>query len=482
MDRHVRRVLSALVLACALAPPGASAHAGGAPADKDLGAAVRACAAAVKDARVGIVVLDVDSNKVLAQTNEHELLNPASNAKLYTAAAALAILRGEHRFETSLSGKAKGDAVQGPIVLRGHGDPSLRTEDLHAMAVELVARGVRKIEGDVLVDQAFWDEQTTPPAFDQKPSEWSAFRAPISAVAVNENTITLTVRPGEPGGPARAWFDPPGFVDVEGAVKTAGSGADSVILKLFPNGGRLGAHLAGAIGEDAKFVRFTRRVDDPRLLPGYVLRAELDQLGVKVGGDVKLGTSSKATTLVRHVSQPLSALLFELGKQSDNFYAEMIFKSIAAEAKGRPGKSQDAADMVQRWVESIGASDNGLVIKNGSGLYDANRVTAHSVTQLLRHAWRSADLQPDFVAQLAVGGADGTLRKRLRAGEHRRIVRAKTGTLDDVAALSGYVLGPPGKGPIAFAIIFNGVGGHVSDARAAADKLVQRIVAAHWAE
>src|SRR5207245_1373220 len=105
----------------------------------------------------------------------------------------------------------------------------------------------------------------------------------------------------------------------------------------------------------------------------------------------------------------------------------------------------------------------GVVIKNGSGLFDANRVTAHSAAMLLRYVWRDTAIQPEFLAQLAVGGVDGTLHKRFRMDTTRRRVRAKTGTLDDVIALSGYVLGPPGKGPIAFSIFFNKVAGHVRE-------------------
>jgi D-alanyl-D-alanine carboxypeptidase/D-alanyl-D-alanine-endopeptidase (penicillin-binding protein 4) len=87
------------------------------------------------------------------------------------------------------------------------------------------AHGIRKVDGDILVDQRYFDDQTTPPAFEQQPNEWAAFRAPVSAVALNGNTITLSIRPTTAGQPATAWFDPPGFVDSEGSVKTAWTGA-----------------------------------------------------------------------------------------------------------------------------------------------------------------------------------------------------------------------------------------------------------------
>jgi D-alanyl-D-alanine carboxypeptidase/D-alanyl-D-alanine-endopeptidase (penicillin-binding protein 4) len=437
---------------------------------------VRTFVANVKEATVGVAILDVDSGRYLAVQNEHLPLNPASNAKLYTAGAALALLHGDHRYETSLSGTVKGSAASS-VVLRGHGDPSLGSEDLWAMVQDLRAHGVRRIEGDILVDQRFHDEQTTPPAFDQQPNEWAAFRAPVSALAVNENTVTLFVRPTQPDENANAWFDPPGFVDVDGNVKTGDEGADSVVLALTPNGKRLSAKLSGTVGSDARLVRYTRRVDDPTLLAGYVIKSLLDRADVKVMGEVKPG-HAKGTPITKHESSPLSQLLYAVGKSSDNFYAEMIFKSLGGEIKARPAKSADGAELVTKWVQKIGAMDAGMVIKNGSGLFDANRVTAASVVQLLRACYKDPSIQPEYVAQLAIGGVDGTLAKRFKDHKHERSIRAKTGTLEDTVALSGYVLGPPGKGPIAFSILVNKTSPGV--ARPAIDKLVDKLADRQW--
>ena len=446
----------------------------------ELEAAIRALVhdRSLKEAQIGVVVMDADTGNVLAQSGEHIVLNPASNAKLYTAAAALSILKGSHRYQTTLSGTPKGNGISN-LVLRGHGDPSLRSEDLWQLAVELKAHGIRHVDGDILVDQKFFDEQTTPPAFEQQPNEWASFRAPVSAVALNGNTVTLTVRPTTAGQPATAWFDPPGFVDVEGTVKTTEEGADSVVLDLSPNGKRLTAKLGGGVGAESKLVRYTRRVDDPRLLAGFALKTILEESGVKVGGEVKLGTAN-GSVIARHESEPLSTLLYALGKSSDNFYAEMVFKSIAGEGKPRPGKSQDAAEMVTAWLAKNDLGDTGLVIKNGSGLFDSNRVTAASVAKLLRHSWQDPSMKNEFVAQLAIGGVDGTLHKRFRDTRARRAVRAKTGTLEDAIALSGYVLSPGGKNTIAFSILFNKVAGHGSSARMAADKLVELIYERQW--
>jgi D-alanyl-D-alanine carboxypeptidase/D-alanyl-D-alanine-endopeptidase (penicillin-binding protein 4) len=434
------------------------------------------------DAQIGAVVIDAESGRVLAAYNEHLPLNPASNAKVITAAAALTLLHGDHRYTTTLSGSTKSGAVTGALVLRGHGDPSLRTEDLFALATELRAHGIRRIDGDVVVDQKFYDDNPVPPAFEQKPDEWATFRAPVSAVAINENTVTMTVRPAsEAGGQAQVSFDPPGFVDVDGTVKTSEPGSDNVILALAPNGKRLSARVAGAVSVDSKLVRYSRRVDDPQLAPGFTLKAMLEQAGIKVQGDVRAGTAKVKNVLVDHDSAPLSQLLYSVGKNSDNFYAEMIFKSISGELHpDKPAKSGDSAEAVTKWLEKQGLLDQGAIIKNGSGLYDANRVTTSMLANVIRYAIRDSTIGPEYVAQLSIGGVDGTLHKRFLNRRAHRAIRAKTGTLDDVIALSGVVYGPPGKSPVVFSVLCNKVGGKGSTAREAIDAMVRAIYDKQW--
>jgi D-alanyl-D-alanine carboxypeptidase/D-alanyl-D-alanine-endopeptidase (penicillin-binding protein 4) len=135
---------------------------------------------------------------------------------------------------------------------------------------------------------------------------------------------------------------------------------------------------------------------------------------------------------------------------------------------------------VLKFLNEIGAYEEGSIIKNGSGLYDADRVSPSETVKLLRAAYRDSTIGPEFTAQLAVGGVDGTLHGRFREHKARRIVRAKTGTLESIAALSGYVLAPPGRAPVAFSILVNEVAGKVSGTRTAIDKCVDAIVKYVW--
>jgi serine-type D-Ala-D-Ala carboxypeptidase/endopeptidase (penicillin-binding protein 4) len=430
---------------------------------------------------IGVAIIDVDAGKPLAVRHEHAAKNPASNAKLFTAFAALKQLGPAHRYKTGLYGKLDGDRVP-ELVLRGEGDPSLDAGHLWTMTRELLTAGVKRV-GAVLVDQSYFDDKFVPPAFEEQPHEWAPFRAPVSAVALDENTVTLSVRPNSKGKDATVRVDPPGFVDVVGTVRTTKkSDPEKLVLDLVQKGDRLEARVSGHVPEGARVMRVRRRLEDPRLAPGHALRAVLESAGITVEGPVKLGGAKEKRLLAAHRSEPLTALLGALGKESDNFYAEMIFKSLAGGSKGRPASADAAAQTVASLLKEMGAFDEGVVVKNGSGLFDANRVTAWSTTLLLRTALRDTSIASDFVAQLATGGVDGTLRGRFRSWSNKGAVRAKTGTLNSVASLSGYVLAPPGRSPLAFSILVTEIPGKVSGARPLIDKIVEAAAKEVWAD
>jgi D-alanyl-D-alanine carboxypeptidase/D-alanyl-D-alanine-endopeptidase (penicillin-binding protein 4) len=427
----------------------------------------------------GAVIIDLETGQTIAALNEHRPFNPASNAKLVTAASALRLLGPGHRFLTGLYGKLDGDRVP-ELVLRGGGDPSLEAGHLWEMARELVTAGVRKV-GSIALDQGYFDNAYVPPAFAEQPDEWAPFRAPVSAVALDGNTVTLSVRPAAKGKDAAVRVDPPGFLEVVGAVRTSAKGdPEKVTLTLEPKGERLVARMGGHLPEGSRVVRIRRRVEDPRLVPGHALRGILESAGIAVEGPVQLGGAKEKRMLASHRSAPLGEMLVALGKDSDNFYAETIFKTIGAEKKGKPGSFEGAAEEVKRFLEDMGAFEPGVVVKNGSGLFSANRTTPWATASLLRAAHRDPAIGPEFVAHLAIGGVDGTLRGRFRSWADRGNVRAKTGTLNAVASLSGYVLGPPGRAPIAFAIFTNDIAGKVGLARASIDKVVDATARALW--
>ena len=420
-------------------------------------------------------VSEADTGVVWAELSPTLPQNPASNMKVLTAAAALARLGSEFRFSTGLYGEVVAGKVD-PLVLRGHGDPSLATSDLWQLARALKNLGVTQV-GNIQVDQSRFDDQFVPPAFEQQPDEWAGFRAPVSAVALEGNAVTLHVLPTKAGEAARAWFDPPGVVSVDGSIETQRPGSrEAIQLSMEPRPDALVAHIGGHVAEGLPRMRFDRRMDDPRRAPGLALASILSDSGVAVKGTVALGGAEVKPRLVFHESAALSQLLPELGKNSDNFYAEMLFKTLGGERGTPPAKSQDGARAVLAWLAELGLAAPDLRIENGSGLFDSNRVSARTLTGVLEAVYRNPAIYPEFLAQLAIGGVDGTLRNRFRKLVPKRSVRAKTGTLSAAIALSGYALASNGKAPIAFSFLINRIEGHAGEARQKIDQVVETIV------
>ena len=242
-----------------------------------------------------------------------------------------------------------------------------------------------------------------------------------------------------------------------------------MVVKLIPFQGRIRRIAAGLPRQ-----RFSRRLDDPRLAPGLNLATHLKTLGIQVGS-VALGGAEVQTRITYVTSPPLSELLLELGKFSDNFYAEMLFKSLATAADSHPKSSTAAARVVEDWLRKQGAWTPGDKITNGSGLFDSNRLSARSLASVLGVAYENPRLQSEYVSQLAIGGVDGTLRSRFAKLAQRRAVRAKTGTLRNVISLSGYVLRQGTRAPIAFSVLVNDAKASPSAIRRRVDAVIESL-------
>lgn len=423
-------------------------------------------------------VIDSASGATWAAERPDLALNPASNMKILTAAVALDRLGPDYAFSTGLYGSAADRRVE-TLVLRGHGDPSLSTGDLWQLARALEKLGVKQV-GRVLVDQSRFDQSFVPPAFDQQPDEWARFRAPVSAVALDGNAVTLNVLPRSRGQSADVWFEPAGVVKILGQVDTRKPGTGQAIrLDLSPDDdGQLEAKVGGHVAEGMPRLRFDKRMDDPRRAPGLALAHALGELGIEVKGKVALGGEEIEERLVFHRSEPLCQLVHALGKHSDNFYAETLLKVLGAEAGHVPARSEDGARVVREWLKEIGAEDPETRVENGSGLFDANRLSARTLTRVLTASAQNPRVYPELAASLSIAGVDGTLRSRLEHLESSRNVRAKTGTLARVISLSGYVLRSGGRGPLAFSFLVNGIEGHAWAIRKRVDRVVERLATA----
>lgn len=424
---------------------------------------------------LGIHVIKLSDGKTLYANNSTTPLNPASNLKLLTAAAALRRLGPEFRMWTGFYGRLGAGQVA-DLMVRGYGDPSLQIADLNEVAADLKKKGVRRVQR-IVIDGSYFDEQILPPAFEQQPDEAASFRAAVSAIAVDRNAYVLRVAPGSKvGAPAdvSVWAD--NYIKIDNRVNTVARGRPSVHAdQVATPDRRLALTVRGTLPKNRAALEIRRRVEDPLSYAGHAVVKALTEAGIRGPKTLTFGAGVDGLPLLTaQRSRPLSQVLYSVGKWSDNFAAEMLVKVMGTEA-GRPGSSQKGVEVVVEALQELGVSPQGLVLVNGSGLFVGNQVAPSHLTQTLRAMHADSTLSSEYVAHLAIAGVDGTLRKRLTDLPRPRMVRAKTGTLADVIALSGYVFGESSQDHIAFSLLLNGIQGRQRQARDLADDIVRTL-------
>lgn len=436
-------------------------------------------------ATVAYRFVDANTGRVLAESGADTPLNPASNTKLLTAAAALSLLGPSYRFETTVHGlrsPADPSAIAGDLVLYSNGDPDLRTGHLFELARALSNDGIRRVDGALVLDESAFGDEHLPPAFEQQPDEQAPFRAAVGSLSIDENTSVVHIFAPTAGAPLSVLAEPRGYIELVSTATAAAPGTASTLATLFaplPDG-REQLRLSGAVAASPTPVLLRRRLANPAQAVGAVWRATLEAAGITVSGPVTVVSSASARPmppLAAHRSAPLSSLLLAVGKESNNFTAEMTLLALAgdappATAAATRSRFARASERVLGWARGRGVDTRAMVYRNGSGLFDANRFSATQVTALLRSMWRDTSLRHEYLAQLAANGDEGTLRHRLGAPTPVRLVRAKTGTLDDVVALSGYLLTADPNRAVIFSYLANGVRGQTTAARQRIDALV----------
>lgn len=415
-------------------------------------------AAALSGARTGVAVVSLDTGELIFAKDADELLNPASNVKLYTTAAALARLGPQYRFETEfLVEPAPGGSRVRTLYVRGKGDPTLVNERLWAIAGDLAHRGLSAVTGDLVVDDDWFDAEREGPGFDQEPGDRS-YLAPAGALSLNFNTVVIHVAPGgRVGEKGRVELEPASdFFEVENRTTTVAARARRrVAASSSPAGGRQRIAVEGRLPLGGRAQTFVRKIDSPPLYFGHTLKRMLQLRGVKVAGKVRRG-AVPATAQLLHLaeSEPLGEVTRRLNKTSNNFMAEQVLKTLGAEARGPPGTWPKGVEATEEFLADVGIPRGSYLMKNGSGLNDANRFSARQTTTLLREMWRRFPLMAEFVAGLPVAGRDGTIRWRMEGPEAAGKVRAKTGTLESTVSLSGYVE-TAARQRLAFAVVVN---------------------------
>jgi D-alanyl-D-alanine carboxypeptidase/D-alanyl-D-alanine-endopeptidase (penicillin-binding protein 4) len=454
----------------------------------------------------GIQVVDLATGKTIYELNPNHNFVPASNTKLFTTALALSRLGPEHKFVTRVLADAAPDAtgrIAGGIRFVGGGDPNLSARAIpyrmgaitgnplgaiEDLAAQLVARGVRRIDGDITGDDTWytWQPYAIGWGIDDPQSDDGP---PISALTLTDNVLTMTVTPGAAiGEPAALSFSPAiEFYQIENRVRTvAAGGARSIRLKRVP-GSRYG-QLWGTIPLRDRGESLLMSVEDPAEYAARALKVALEERGVSVGGEATSrhlfpdevanllqGPADEPAAeieLARRVSAPLLEDLRVTDKVSQNLHAELALRAVGR-ARRNVGSFEAGREEMKAFLSEIGIDTAAYNLMDGSGLSRLNLVTPRAVVQLLQYMY-GTDNRDAWVSFLPVGGLDGTLSARFGQTPVAGKVYAKTGSLSHVSTLSGYIERSGGSW-VAFSILVNNYPGPAAGVRGVMDRICNLI-------
>jgi D-alanyl-D-alanine carboxypeptidase/D-alanyl-D-alanine-endopeptidase (penicillin-binding protein 4) len=431
-------------------------------------------AGALRGARVGALVVDDADGRVVFERGADQPLVPASNLKILTALAVLRVFGPAHVFTTRVYADAAPDreGAVGTLYVRGGGDPGLTSEDYWRLAADLHRQGLRRVRGDLVIDDSLFDGERWHPSW--KPTSARAYIAPVGALMANYSAYAVAVAGGDANGaPVAVAVDPPiGFFRVANQART-GPGKRLVVDRRATAGGNEEVVVSGAFARGAQRT-FQRSVLDPSGYAASVLAMQLGAVGIEVKGGVRRAyVPEAARELIAFEGRPVSDVVRRFMKFSNNPIGEALIKSLSVSADGAPGSWKGGVAVVRRELEALGLPTAGLVQVDGSGLSYDDRATPRLFVAALREASSSFRYGPEFVASLPIGGTDGTLEKRARVAGPE--LRAKTGLLTRVTALSGLARRADGR-TLAFSVIVNGFRGGAGEAMAAVDAFAAALV------
>jgi D-alanyl-D-alanine carboxypeptidase/D-alanyl-D-alanine-endopeptidase (penicillin-binding protein 4) len=392
---------------------------------------------------LSIHVENLDNGETVLAWNDDEARNPASVMKLLTTLVALDRLGPAYTWKTEiyLLGSVVGDTLEGDILLKGHGDPFLVTERVWQMLRNLRRSGIRRISGDLLLDDSY---------FQVLPSDPGAFdREPLRAYNVIPNALMMNFKV------VRYYFEPDAEHKKVHVVVDPSLDNMKVVNRLsVVNGSCRGYQRGIAIIPNQTYDQFTLSGKFPSGCDIYTMdRAVLGHnefsfglfksIWEESGGEFDGGwrnvvSNDETEPFLSFDSWPLTDVISKVNKHSNNVMARQLLLTLGAEEFGAPGTEENGKRAIQQWLAQEGIDSGQLLLDNGAGLSRTSRMTAKQLAELLRYAYGSAYM-PEFISSMSVSGVDGTMSRRFRNDELTGMAHIKTGTLDHVTAIAGYV-------------------------------------------
>ena len=438
----------------------------------------------VRRGMVGVKVISMATGKVVFEENAEKYFMPASNMKNFTVAAALERLGPDHRIVTSLYAAAPPDAdgtINGDLRIFGRGDVSISDrfgggspeKSLDALADKIVSLGIKRITGGIVGDDSYFRGFPIPSSWEWDDLQWS-YGAEVSALPLNDSVVSVSVRPGPAGSPCSAQIKPYNVVIRMVNTCTTGPAGSRRTLRVHKRLDQNILEISGSLPANDNGFNGSVSVSRPAELFADLLRQKLIEKGITVGGGHRYERRSDGSLPVgveigRLESAPMSAIAAQTMKPSQNMYTETLLWSLGEYARARinrptfgngtDGGNPDSAELgigeVKLFLAGIGVAPDGVVQYDGSGLSRHNLITPTAVVQLYNYMGKSRYAQA-WRDSLTIGGVDGTLRNRFKGTRAQGNVRGKTGTIDQVSALSGYVRTAAGE-ELAFSMVVNGV-------------------------
>ena len=439
MNRYV------LIAALLLLPPAAVATVAALPPTLQAALNVRQ----VPDDSLSVYVQDLDSGEVVLRWNDSVARNPGSTIKLLTTLVALDVLGPAHTWKTDVYvlGELENGRLDGDLLLKGYGDPFLVTERVWQLLRKIRQAGIREINGDLHIDDSyFYLPEHDPADFDRQPLR--AYNVAPNALLMNFKVVRYWFEPEHDTDSVHVRLDPP--LENLGVDNRLSLGPGS--CRGYQRGITISANEAvDRMTFSGKFPSGCKRyaMDRTALSHNEFVYGLFISLWRESGGEFKGGWLNSVAPddiepLLSFDSLPLADVITRINKFSNNVMARQLLYTLSAEVLGQPGTEAGGRQVVAQWLADKGLEFGDLVFDNGAGLSREARMAASEMGMLLEFAWRQPYM-PEYVSSLSLAGRDGTLRRRFDDAALDGIAHLKTGSLDHVTAIAGYLQARSGR-------------------------------------
>jgi len=406
--------------------------------------------AGIPESAAAIYVHEIGAAQPLIAVNANMAMNPASAMKLVTTFAGLELLGPAYTWKTELyaNGTIEGGTLRGDLVIKGYGDPRLNLENFWLLTRRLRQTGLREITGDLILDSSYFDVPGSDPgAFDGKPHR--AYNVPPEALLVNQRILALRLTPQPGSKTVRIVVDPlPESLDLSNNLKLSSGKCNEwrdLLNADIKGNSRNALVLNGSYPADCgEKTLFLSLHDSPTYTYSLFRQLWMQQGGI-LRGVVRSGSAPEGTVpLEIYQSPPLAEIVRDINKFSNNVTARQLYLVLGVASSEAPATLTKSHAAIRQWLTSRRLDFPELIIENGSGLSRTERISAGHLGELLLAAFQSP-VMPEFVSSLPISAVDGTMKKRSNDTAVAGQAHIKTGLLDNVRSMAGYVLDKSGR-------------------------------------